>query len=156
MRDLCTATKSSPRSPQLEKAREQRLRPSVTKINKYILKIILSGILGDERKHTWLGRSCSHSFCFSSTSNIQPSGANEMSALPRDMKAIPSCSSVARGRDTTLSGETELKRIYFKRMKSMNHSWSQGQGKGINKDVEYWGLAAVRTHYHQFQLSVAV
>ena len=76
----------------------------------------------------WQGRSCSHSFCFSSTSNVQPSGKNEMSAISRDMKAIPSCSSVAQGRDTTLSGEAELKGVYFKRMKSMNHSWSQGQG----------------------------
>ena len=128
MRGLCTATKCSPCSPQPEKAREQQLRPTVTKINKWTLKITLSDILGDERKHTWQGRSCSHSFCFSSTSNVQPSGTNEMSAISRDMKAIPSCSSVAQGRDTTLSGEAELKGVYFKRMKSMNHSWSQGQG----------------------------
>ena len=34
MRSPCTATKSSPRSPQLEKARVQQQRPSTAKNNK--------------------------------------------------------------------------------------------------------------------------
>ena len=41
--------------------------------------------------------------CLSSTSNIQPNGTNEMSDIPRDMKAVASLSSVARGRDTRKS-----------------------------------------------------
>ena len=41
MRSLRTATKSSPRSPQLEKARAQQQRPDAAKINKLIKLINL-------------------------------------------------------------------------------------------------------------------
>lgn len=41
--------------------------------------------------------------CLFSTSNIQPNGMNEMSDIPRDMKAVASLSSVAQDRDTRKS-----------------------------------------------------
>ena len=47
MRSLCTATKSSPRSPQLEKARVQQRRPNAAKnkINLFKKKFFLKDFL---------------------------------------------------------------------------------------------------------------
>lgn len=64
------------------------------------LKIVLSDKLGDGRQ-AWQGRSYSHSFClFFFYLRFSAYGKNEMSDIPRDGKAVASCSSVAQGGDT--------------------------------------------------------
>ena len=57
MRSPCTATKSRPSSPQLEKAREQQQRPNAAKINKFFKKtkkLSRAGTWGLRQPCAWL------------------------------------------------------------------------------------------------------
>ena len=155
MRGLCTTTKNSPCSPQLEKVREQWLRPSVTKINKFkksyfqVSWEMRGGIHGRERAVPILSV-----FLLLQISSLV--GQMKWVLYPEIWKQFQAVA-LWPGAETPLFLVKQNSKGFISR------EWSQWtihgvkvRVKGINKDVEYLGLAAVRTHYCQFQLSVAV